>query len=1262
MAKFNPLDHPICFSYPLRLAATSELAHVSFAMSLVDLVRPRTIVELGTTEGVLYSAFCQAVRDLRLDSRCYSISNHLDGRVADPEDVAQLGNWKAAHARQYSAFSQLLGQPAAGGALDRFAGGSIDLLRLNGEDACRLAGDAESWLPKLSSKGVIVLTETNVNHGSSEIWKLWVDLKLKYPSFEFGYGGGFGIVATGTEQPDGLVNLLQAREPEISLVREFFRQQAQRLVLSSNDAALSGNGNKAATTERERELLSAGLVAKSQESDERKKALDSALTELRAMQHVLETTERNLTQTRDELDEESSELSVTKARLEAILDSRAWQWVNRYGRIKNWVMGRRPQRNLLPSDGSDLLVGIDSIIPDQIVVGKGSALYISGWCYHPEYKVKDAHLVINGHKHPMKASRMPREDVLNDQFPEPDQYGNSYRSGFWTILGLEEVEEAVEVSLMLQVTLENKTACEKQLATLTLVPARENPKRLRLPEFRPIENQPLVAICMTTYDPRIDLFIRQVESIINQTYTNWVCVISDDNSRPEILEQIKTIAGRDDRFHVFPGSGRLGFYHNFERSISLAPEAAEFLALSDQDDFWHPDKLQSLLSKFDDQTTLVYSDMNIVEDTGKQLASTYWTTRPNSYKNFASLLMANTVTGAASMFRRGLLPFILPFPEKVGNPYHDHWIACTALAMGEIKYVDRSLYDYVQHSTNALGHYAPEKRNLRQRVRGATLALIYLNNWLRVSLANWKTVYFYDLLREQLMCKVLELRCNKQLTRSKRRGLALITEVDESVLAFGWMATRGLKDGGQRRETLGAERVFLLATVWKKYAEFRQWMGDGAVERKRLMTSLPEPDSPKSTSAGVKPSPLAQTFTQVQFTEQKIAPLALKSSATATRRLNLLIPHIDLKHFFGGYITKLNLARRLAEAGFNVRIIIVDICDYLPSVWRRQLQTYEGLERLFDKVEIVYAHDRSKLLEVSADDVFMATTWWTAHIAHEAAKALHEPGFIYLIQEYEPFTFPMGTFASLAHETYSFPHYAMFSTELLRDYFRRNEIGVFSRGLASGEKDSISFQNCITSVGEMRLEDIADRTPKKLLFYARPEAHAARNMFEMATLALSGAIRAGYFQGEWEFYGIGTVGTIAKVELTDGVYMTLFPRQSQHAYREILRQHDLGLSLMYTPHPSLVPIEMAAAGMLVVTNTYANKTADELTAISSNIIAVEPTIENIKEALKEAAGNINDYERRVRGSKVNWSDRWEDSFDERVLGKIKEFVATHQHR
>src|SRR5262249_23291072 len=145
--------------------------------------------------------------------------------------------------------------------------------------------------------------------------------------------------------------------------------------------------------------------------------------------------------------------------------------------------------------------------------------------------------------------------------------------------------------------------------------------------------------------------------------------------------------------------------------------------------------------------------------------------------------------------------------------------------------------------------------------------------------------------------------------------------------------------------------------------------------------------------------------------------------------------------------------------------------------------------------------------------------------------------------------------------------------------------------------------------------EIAGRSPRRLLFYCRPEDHAMRNMYEVGLLALTRALQAGSFRGAWEFHGIGTVEMKGRIKLADGVFLDQLPRQSQSVYRQLLADYDLGLSLMYTPHPSLVPLEMASAGMLTVTNTYANKTSERLLAISCNFIPAEPTIEGIQRGL-----------------------------------------------
>lgn len=394
----------------------------------------------------------------------------------------------------------------------------------------------------------------------------------------------------------------------------------------------------------------------------------------------------------------------------------------------------------------------------------------------------------------------------------------------------------------------------------------------------------------------------------------------------------------------------------------------------------------------------------------------------------------------------------------------------------------------------------------------------------------------------------------------------------------------------------------------------------------------------------------------IHLIDEKIAPLRLAQSDAARPRLNLLIPTIDLRYFFGGYITKLALAQRLAERGSNVRIVVVDHCKYDRENWRRQLGGF-NLGSIFDDVEFAYAYDRSKPLDIHPADAFIATTWWTAHIASRAVRELGHDRFVYLIQEYEPFTFPMGSFAALAAQTYSFPHYAVFSTEFLREFFRTQQIGVYAGSPVVGDHSSVAFRNAITDVGAVGREALAARRSRRLLFYGRPEEHAARNMFELGVIALSRAGEEGAFDGVWEFTGIGTGGRSRSVKLGSRRKMRLVPRLDLDSYRRILLEHDVGLSLMYTPHPSLVPIEMASAGMIVVTNTFANKTAEALTEISRNLLPVEPTIEAIAAGLHEAARRSNDLGARVRGAEVDWPTVWERSFDSTTMEAIERFIA-----
>ncbi len=80
-----------------------------------------------------------------------------------------------------------------------------------------------------------------------------------------------------------------------------------------------------------------------------------------------------------------------------------------------------------------------------------------------------------------------------------------------------------------------------------------------------------VGIAMATFEPEIDLFRAQIESIRAQTEEGWICVISDDCSAPSLFERMREVVSGDERFVLSRAPRRAGFYKNFERALELMP-------------------------------------------------------------------------------------------------------------------------------------------------------------------------------------------------------------------------------------------------------------------------------------------------------------------------------------------------------------------------------------------------------------------------------------------------------------------------------------------------------------------------------------------------------------------------------------------------------------------------------------------------------------------------------------------------------------------
>src|SRR5438477_12252893 len=143
--EFNPLDYPTSLLQPEYLSGDSVAAgHVPFALTLVDLVQPKTLVEVGTHRGDIYCAFCQAVKTLELPSRCTAVGAWgADAAVSSDDAGAVLAALRGRHDPRYGGFSTLVRTGAATGegrveeialatTASRFPNGSIDLLHLDG--------------------------------------------------------------------------------------------------------------------------------------------------------------------------------------------------------------------------------------------------------------------------------------------------------------------------------------------------------------------------------------------------------------------------------------------------------------------------------------------------------------------------------------------------------------------------------------------------------------------------------------------------------------------------------------------------------------------------------------------------------------------------------------------------------------------------------------------------------------------------------------------------------------------------------------------------------------------------------------------------------------------------------------------------------------------------------------------------------------------------------------------------------------------------
>ncbi len=238
---------------------------------------------------------------------------------------------------------------------------------------------------------------------------------------------------------------------------------------------------------------------------------------------------------------------------------------------------------------------------------------------------------------------------------------------------------------------------------------------------------PRISIALCTYNG--EKYLReQLESFVQQSLTPYELVVWDDASTDSTIGILEEFI-REAPFHVrlLRNKDNLGVVRSFSQAIKLC--RGEYVALSDQDDIWLPDKLEASYQRIQqaerdfgaDIPLLIHTDLRLIDAEGSEIAPSFMKfqrLRHVDVDTLKTILARNFVTGCTCLCNRVLINQSLPIPENIFM--HDWWIALIAACRGHILFIPEAKVLYRQHTSNVLGAKNPYYHNIKELINHST--------------------------------------------------------------------------------------------------------------------------------------------------------------------------------------------------------------------------------------------------------------------------------------------------------------------------------------------------------------------------------------------------------------------------------------------------------------------------------------------------------------------------------------------------------------
>lgn len=183
----------------------------------------------------------------------------------------------------------------------------------------------------------------------------------------------------------------------------------------------------------------------------------------------------------------------------------------------------------------------------------------------------------------------------------------------------------------------------------------------------------------------------QIDSILAQTYPISEIIIQDDISNDNTMEILQTYASKNEIFKIYKNETTLGANANFHKALTRA--TSDYIAISDQDDIWEPDKVAHQIEKIGDNMLCVGRTWNFSDDG----SFVHNDERLPNY-HFPHLLFCG-VPGHNILMKREIVSMLPPDAKIRQVTMYDITFALIAAAHESLVYTNKVLVRQRRHRT-----------------------------------------------------------------------------------------------------------------------------------------------------------------------------------------------------------------------------------------------------------------------------------------------------------------------------------------------------------------------------------------------------------------------------------------------------------------------------------------------------------------------------------------------------------------------------------